>query len=360
MARQTRMKAEDIPQVDLEGYDERGHSVNAFGGDADLLNDPPVDDRGDDVSDEDLDDGVDSPEPDGDPVADLDDVPADPEVETPPSDTPTEAEDDPADEAEGKDAPDKKDDPQEKQVEKPRSRMQERLQKEIEKRKEMEAELTRLRSQQQDAPPPPAKPEKVALFNPDEIKAAQDALLDGEGDKFAEFLSNVLSRQEQNLRNELTHETQQLTQAEVQAAQVNHQLQVVADEIGREYPQLDTRSAQAEPALIEETIALRDFYASRGADYPTALREAAATVAYKYNLGDDSIIEPPPVETKAPQQRKPVNVDKKLEMAQRERGRLQGDGDRNRDPGIDLRKMTDEQFEKLSAEKLAELRGDNL
>lgn len=193
------------------------------------------------------------------------------------------------------------------------------MNKEIEKRRALEAELAELK-RQPAAPAPAAAPkdepsEPVSLFSAEEAAAAQEALLDGKPEVFNDFLSKVLTNQAKMVRDETLKEARQEADNAVSSSKANDALAAAAADIVKDYPELDSTSEVADQGLIEETLDLREAFIARGMAPADALRRAANLVARENDLGVKeevpSLADPAPVAKKAP------DVARKIEQSRR-------------------------------------------
>lgn len=240
------------------------------------------------------------------------------------------------------------------------SKAQERIQKEVTKRKASEKEFAEYKAANPETAPV-AEVAPAELFTEEEYKVAADAQMDGDYGPMRELNNRTIANAVSSLKADILEQAGEIAQAEVSTANTNNLLKTVATEIGTEYPELDPQSDSADQSMIEETLGLRNFYADRGASYPEALREAALTVAHKYGLGTETAaIGDNPLATESTISKKPNDIKTKLELSQKEVGKLGGDGERNRDIKPDVLQMSEASFAKISQEELARARGDIL
>lgn len=255
---------------------------------------------------------------------------------------------------------DKADEPSDTAPKKKLSKAQERIQKEVVKRKAAEKELAELKAAQKGEKVPAAKSaEPFKAYTDDEFKTAADAQLDGDYAPMRELMSRSISSAVTAATETAVAQASENARTEIATASTNAKLADVANEIGEAYPELDSKSGSANQDYIEETLGLRNFYAERGSSYPDALREAAETVAHKYGLGsDEAPVSDNPLADAPAVGKKKTDIQAKIDLSQKESGKLGGDGEKNRELKPDLLGMSEEQFAKVSAEELARARGD--
>lgn len=331
--------------------EDRG--VNAFGGDTEWVDSPdPVTDRGDDF------------EPTGE---DADDEPASTDVEAEDAEEvveaeveETEAEEDPETDAEE----DADDEPEEKpkKDKKDSNPMvpRQRLNKEIQKRQQLEARIRDLETQ--SAVPPAAAPaaapapvKEPVKPNAEAIGSMFAAVLDGDETKAQATLEQILTEFGDRVVNQALAQSKDVAEGTYSRNQELNQLREAAAEVTEQYPEFDQNSADVDMGLTEEVLALRDTLIDRGEKPAAALRRAAKLVALENGLqprGKAADLSKPPVGSK------PKDVSKQIARATQTPGRLKGEGAKNKETRIDILKLSDDQFGKLSREALAKARGD--
>jgi hypothetical protein len=132
------------------------------------------------------------------------------------------------------------------------------------------------------------------------------------------------------------------------------ELRTAAAEVTEQYPEFDQNSAEVDMGLTEEVLALRDSLIDRGEKPAAALRRAAKLVALENGItarGKADLAKPPV-------QSKPKDVAKQIAKATQTPGRLKGEGAKNKEVKLDIMKLSDDQFGKLSRDALAKARGD--
>ena len=326
--------------------DDRG--TNAFGGDTSWGDDLPAEISGDNG-----DDFTPTPDeheaaPDVDAEAEVESE-AEPDVETESDDADAEVESE-GDEVDGEDtqANGKKD----SNPMVPRQR----LNKEIQKRQQLEARIRELENQ--SAVPPAAAPAPVkepVKPNAEAIGSMFAAVLDGDETKAQATLEQILTEFGDRVVNQALAQSKDVAEGTYSRNQELNELRSAAAEVTEQYPEFDQNSADVDMGLTEEVLALRDTLIDRGEKPAAALRRAAKLIALENGLtprGKAADLAKPPVSSK------PKDVAKQIAKATQTPGRLKGEGAKNKESRIDILKLSDEQFGKLSREALAKARGD--
>lgn len=235
-----------------------------------------------------------------------------------------------------------------------------RLNKEIEKRRALEAELQNLRKateqgvQAEGGQSSSQGEETAQAFTREDFEGMQEAMLDGETDKAFEIFGKMMASQGQIARETAEKEVSQRVRSELEQDKALNELRSTAAELSESYPELDSNNEGADEGLIEEVVEIRDMYVDRGMPLAEALRKSVKLVAMDHGLKNRK--EKPKADMAAPK-KKPLNAKKKLAASEKERGKLSGSGAKNR-PKIDISSLGDEEFGKLSKEALAAARGD--
>ena len=327
---------------------ETNPTTNLFGGDADLSyseNEASAD-RGDDfepTGDDYVEEGYDA-EPDAIDAEDETDESDEAEEEVATAETDEESEPE-ADAREEKQEKAKKD----SNPMVPRQR----LNKEIQKRQQLEARVRELEQSapQVGSPAQPVAPKEVVRPNKDAINSMFAAVLDGDEGKAHETFEQILT----DFGSQVINQTREVAEGTYTHKQELEELRVAASEVMEQYPEFDQNSEEVDMGLTEEVLALRDTLIDRGEKPSVALRRAAKFVATENGLNSR-------VSTKSlaelPVKAKPKDVPKQIQKATTTPRKLKGDGAKNKEVKVDIMKLSDEQFGKLSREALAKARGD--
>lgn len=327
--------------------DDRG--TNAFGGDTSWGDDLPVETSGDNGDDF-------TPTPDeheAAPEVETEvEAEAEPDVETESDDADAEVESEGDDEVEGEETPAKGKKDSNPMV--PRQR----LNKEIQKRQQLEARIRDLETQSAVPPaaaPAPAPVKEPVKPNAEAIGSMFAAVLDGDETKAQATMEQILTEFGDRVVNQALAQSKDVAEGTYSRNQELNQLREAAAEVTEQYPEFDQNSADVDMGLTEEVLALRDTLIDRGEKPAAALRRAAKLVALENGLqprGKAADLSKPPVGSK------PKDVSKQIARATQTPGRLKGEGAKNKETRIDILKLSDDQFGKLSREALAKARGD--
>lgn len=178
------------------------------------------------------------------------------------------------------------------------------------------------------------------------IKARNAAILEGDEDKAAEL--------EEKIEAHRLEQAELRAEARIQLRELKRDVDAVAAKAFEKYPFLDHSSKDANKEAIEEVREWRDFYVSKGDAWPKALQKAVDKVAKTYakpEKNDDD-----------GDGKKPDKVaEKKIESIKRnaetkippKTGGASG-GDRK----VDVSRLSEREFNDLSAEEKRRLRGD--
>lgn len=236
----------------------------------------------------------------------------------------------------------------------------ERLNKEIEKRRNLESVVQNLRSeidtlkgagsQEQQAQ---QQGEPVG-FTREEFEGMQEAMLDGETDKAFELFGKMMASQTQAVQAKAEQEVSERVRNELNQDRAMSELQQTAQSLAEKYPELDSAGDEADEGLIEEVVEMRDLYVERGLTPAEALKKSVRLVALENDLVDRTA--KPKADMAKPT--KKTNTKAKLVAAKKERGKLSGTSGGNSRPDIDISRMSDDEFAGLSAEAKARARGD--
>lgn len=234
-----------------------------------------------------------------------------------------------------------------------------RLNKEIGKHRALEAELTQLRNTVDTLKAVPAasegeEPSAPESFTREDFESMQEAMLDGETDKAFDIFGKMMATQSQANSSKTEKEVAERVRNEINQDRAMNELRDTAAALAAQYPELDSAGTDADEGLIEEVVEMRDLYVDRGLTPAKALQKSVRLVALENSLVDRTA--KPKADMAKPA--KKVNTKAKLEAAKRESGKLSGSGGRNGRPEINIGRLSDEEFGKLSAEAKSNARGD--
>lgn len=236
----------------------------------------------------------------------------------------------------------------------------ERLNKEIEKRRNLESVVQSLRTEidaLKGAGSQESQGEQQADpvgFTREEFEGMQEAMLDGETDKAFELFGKMMASQTQAIQAKAEQEVSERVRNELNQDRAMSELQQTAQALAEKYPELDSAGDEADEGLIEEVVEMRDLYVDRGLSPAEALKKSVRLVALENDLVDRTA--KPKADMAKPT--KKTNTKAKLAAAKKERGKLSGTGGGNSRPDIDISRMSDDEFAGLSAEAKARARGD--
>lgn len=213
----------------------------------------------------------------------------------------------------------------------------------------LEEELARARGGQQAQHQEPQQPEQRA---PEfDFKAARkqlrEAIYEGD-DEQAEQIEEEIERQtelkqariaEQRARELLEQRASEQQQKDAQKA-----VQTVVAEAYETYPFLDIASPEASQDAIDEVVALRDLYISRGKSAAQAIAEAVAKIGPRYS------------DAQPRKQDRSSAIEQNLERERRIPPSMPGVGERARK--IDYSNLSEDEFDALPEAEKRKARGD--
>lgn len=185
----------------------------------------------------------------------------------------------------------------------------------------------------------------------------EEAIIDGDTKKTKSLREQLDAVEDDIFEVRVSARTQKVQDETVSRTAIERELQTVADEVQATYTPLDPNHESYDEELVNETVAYRDMLiTSMGRKPGEALREAAETMAKKYDI---------PAAGKS-NKAKDTAVKKESRTEQRSKGKEKVakqqppkmPGKRNEPKVSDIASMTDTEFDKLTPEQRAELRGD--
>lgn len=216
---------------------------------------------------------------------------------------------------------------------------------------ELEAEIERLRSAQA-----PAQVSKPAAPKADEFdvsakeEEAAQALFEGDTKKYREIQAQIRTYTEENATRRA------LEQFEQAAAKRTAQslLEAAAERVAGQYSFLDSSSPDANAEAINEVLEWRNYYhVAKGEPLHKALESAVKKIAPLYQRD-----EPEEAPESKPDSRRSAAVARAAAASAAQPPSLGGIGERAAASKLDVEKMTDDQYDKLSDEEKRRLRGD--
>lgn len=185
----------------------------------------------------------------------------------------------------------------------------------------------------------------------------EEAIIDGDTKKTKSLREQLDAVEDDIFEARVSARTQKVQEETVSRTAIERELQTVADEVQAEYSVLDPNHDSYDEEIVNETVAYRDMLiTSMGRKPGEALREAAETMAKKYDI-------PAARKTNKTQNKEGEGESK---TAQRSKGKEKAakqqppkmPGQKNERKVSDVASMTDTEFDKLTPEQRAELRGD--
>ncbi|MFC1088022.1 hypothetical protein ACFGX7_03420 [Pasteurella multocida] len=237
----------------------------------------------------------------------------------------------------------------------------ERLQKEIQKRKELEAQLA---AATQNAPESTALDVdinyEVSIDN-DKFKAMSNAMLEGDAETaqrmFADMLSANVNAAAKAAAQAASKQAYEIARAEaessIQSRQILSEAQEAASIVMDEFDVFNESSENFNEDMLNEAIALRDGLVASGYSIGEAIIKAAEFTASNHGITAKSAVvadEPPKQQVKKP------DVKAKMQQAAKNPPKTRGEPATTSE--IDPFNMTMEEFDKLDPKEVAKLRGD--
>ncbi|MCP4090331.1 MAG: hypothetical protein GY746_11120 [Gammaproteobacteria bacterium] len=247
----------------------------------------------------------------------------------------------------------------------------ERLNQEIDKKKavikekeELEARIQQLEQAQQtpapqQTPPAPAVEPEVTFDPASEINEALELALDGDSEKAASAIANVVNeavnKAQQDIMSQLD---QRSTLQNQQQTEMDHATQV-ANQFVADYAELDENSDSFDKGMLDEIIETRDMFKKSGMSLGGALTKAAAlhvkANGYEKKGTQPARDENAIADAKAKQAEKTA---KKAESLGKQPGRVEGNPAPDNDFAVNIANMSEADFDKLTDAELAAARGD--
>ena len=234
-----------------------------------------------------------------------------------------------------------------------------RLNKEIDKRKQLEnrvAELEAAARASHSQPEAKADEPAAAEVSLDDFRDMQEAMLDGDTEKAFELFQKMNAPKQTGETFDADKIREEI-RAEIHAEAMQKDLVATANDLGERYPELSSEGDLSDQGLIEEVVDLRDNFTRRGMTPADALKKAVKYVALENDLVDRKAKKPEPKKDMA----KPSNIEAKLKLAEKERGKLSGESTpKEKSQKLDIGNMSEKDFSSLSSEAKARARGDFL
>lgn len=233
----------------------------------------------------------------------------------------------------------------------------ESLKAEREARLRLEEELARARGA---APVPEEKQEadQPAVFDFEDADARLDeAMYEGDSDKAKQIRAEIRAAERAELERLAEEKAEARYQARMEAQQQKQaqtEFEQAAARAAAKYSFLDGNSPDLDEEAVGEVIALRDAYVGRGMGFAEALTKAADRVAKLYGHAEADDDADPPAKEK--QRLTADQIARNLEREKQIPARDKGVGERaNR---IDYENLSEDEFDNLSESEKRKARGD--
>lgn len=221
--------------------------------------------------------------------------------------------------------------------------------------KEMREKVAQLEDAANKEPPPPPPPQpKAPEFDFDaKEEAYMDAVLEGDKET-AKALRQEIRTAEIELAK---FEAEQISKAGDELTVAQREFEETGKAIETEFPELAEGTESYNPAARQEAIDLYVGYAQSGKyTAAQALDKACRQVAKFYGFGAEESAPVDPVETIEP---KKPDIKKKVEAQNKQPPKMQTrDSSTQEEPRVDIRNMSDEEYEALPESARRRLRGD--
>ncbi len=243
-----------------------------------------------------------------------------------------------------------------------------RLDKEIQKRRDLEAQLEEMKRMLQEIKEQRAQPDgEAAPENPEPAppqidydqkileleKQYMEQLFNGETDAALEVRAQINRLQEEKLRAEIQQEAKQTVD---QTKEQERYLQE-AERLQNEYPIFNPEAPEFNQEALNYALQLRDALVQSGKPIVDALLEATELARLKYNYTPKAPEPEAKVEPKPKPAPKKETLEKKLEAASKQPPKLTGEGEGDGEVLPDPTKMSIEEWEKLPEEVQNKLLG---
>ncbi|HDR1088776.1 hypothetical protein ACFGWE_03590 [Pasteurella multocida] len=237
----------------------------------------------------------------------------------------------------------------------------ERLQKEIQKRKELEAQLAAATQNAPESTAPDVDINYEVSIDNDKFKAMSDAMLEGDAETaqrmFADMLSANVNAAAKAAAQAASKQAYEIARAEaessIQSRQILSEAQEAASIVMDEFDVFNESSENFNEDMLNEAIALRDGLVASGYSIGEAIIKAAEFTASNHGITAKSAVvadEPPKQQVKKP------DVKAKMQQAAKNPPKTRGEPATTSE--IDPYNMTMEEFDKLDPKEIAKLRGD--
>lgn len=225
-----------------------------------------------------------------------------------------------------------------------------RLDREIQKRRELEEQMAEIQHQMKliqkgqgsEAPKQDEAPKEPEFDTNAAEKQYMDALMDGDTDKAFEIRQQINQEQERRLREELTQSTTKTLEQDKQ----QQEFMDYANKLQSENPQFDPESSDFNEDALKYALELRDGIIATGKAPKDALGEAVELAKLKFSITGEPA---KPADKPKPKATRPKqSLDKKIEAANKQPGKMQGVSGGSDDDGLpNVAEMSSDEWEAL-------------
>ncbi|GAA4647911.1 hypothetical protein GCM10023116_01730 [Kistimonas scapharcae] len=229
----------------------------------------------------------------------------------------------------------------------------ERLDRELNRNRNLQKQLDEMKAQleqQQATPEKQATPEAPQLDIPDP-KAMMDAFMAGDGDKFNEMYTKSMQAVAAAARDQALAQTKEAAPSVYTEQQRQQRFQQAAAEVEDAYPFLKEGEDGFDADLVDTVNTFTDRYIQSGYEPDDALR-AATDKVLRIEKPELFVEKPAPQPEKQQQVREQrMNIDKKIAAAEAQ-GPAVEKGQIESPPPLDFANMSEDEFDQLSDKQL--------
>lgn len=232
-------------------------------------------------------------------------------------------------------------------------------------KQELERQLKRMREGDNDAArkeEPQADPEAQVQAQLTQLRTQREqlrdeyevAIIDGDNKRSKTLRAQIDALDDQIFETRLEARSKKVMKESQSQTALQTELDMAAEKVAAKYDAFNANHEFYDEDMVTEVVAYRNALMQMGKKPSLALQEAADTIALKYgvdpNTADNTPAPKPAKKTEARSKGKREKV-KKAQPAKMP-------GQRNQPKLHDVASMTDEEFDKLSPQERAKLRGD--
>lgn len=181
------------------------------------------------------------------------------------------------------------------------------------------------------------------------------ALIDGDTKKSKIVRAQIDALDDQIFETRVDTRAQQVTENTTTRTQIETELQRTADSVAKQYDAFNPEHEYYDEDMVSEVVAYRNALMQQGRKPGEALQKAADTIAMQYGVEANG---EPTESTTKPKDKKRTEQRSKGKEKMKGKQPPKMPGQRNSPKKPDITSMTDAEFDKLSPEERAKLRGD--